>query len=209
MCDYQDNKAELFYKKNYQHSKDLSEKISIKEKEKQKQKNKPKNKKNSSFSISFSSLDNITNNKIIFDKDTKKMLDRAETEGNNYYNTLTLDSSRSNIITNNNCLMSKRLMDDDSFEECIYALVSYQNKRNKNKNEEIKREKKLKNKNYKKKKNIIIGDVSSNLDKNFQIYKLKNIMNKSQRESNNNSNFNISQKINFIFGINKKNKNFV
>ena len=209
MCDYQDNKAELFYKKNYQHSKDLSEKISIKEKEKQKQKNKPKNKKNSSFSISFSSLDNITNNKIIFDKDTKKMLDRAETEGNNYYNTLTLDSSRSNIITNNNCLMSKRLMDDDSFEECIYALVSYQNKRNKNKNEEIKREKKSKNKNYKKKKNIIIGDISSNLDKNFQIYKLKNIMNKSQRESNNNSNFNISPKINFIFGINKKNKNVV
>ena len=58
-------------------------------------------KKTSSFSLS--SLDNITNNKIIFDKQTKKMLDKSETElkNNNFYNTINLDTSRSNILINN------------------------------------------------------------------------------------------------------------
>ena len=199
MCDYEDNRAELFYKKNYQQSKELSVKVALKEKKKD------KNKKNSSLSISFSSLDNITNNKIIFDKETKKMLERKDTEGNNYYNTLSLETSRSFIINNNNCLVSNRNK-DDSFERCIHALVNYQNKRNKNKNELIKKEKKSKNNNFKKKKNIIINDINSNFDNNFKFYKQKNIMNKSQRESHhNNSNFNINQKTNYIFEIYNKN----
>ena len=202
MCDYEDNKAELFYKKNYQQSKELSDKISLKEKKKD------KNKKNSSLSISFSSLDNITNNKIIFDKETKKMLERTETEENNYYNTLTLESSRSNIITNNNCLVSKRNR-DDSFERCIHALVNFHNKRNKNKNEQFKKENTFKNKNFKRRKNIIISDINSNFENSFKFYKQKNIMNKSQRGSHNNSNYNINRKINLIFGKNKKNKNIV
>ena len=79
MCNYQDKKAEIFYKNNY---KETNEIISI-EKEKSNH-----IKKTSSFSSS--SFDNITNNKIIFDRQTKKMLDKSETDlkNNNYYNTL-------------------------------------------------------------------------------------------------------------------------
>ena len=100
---FEDKKAEIFYKNNYADSaKDINEK----EKDKDNS-----DKKSSSF---LSSLDNITNNIIIFDKRTKKIID------NNLNNekctlTLTLESSRSNIINNNTknnfyngCLISKR-----------------------------------------------------------------------------------------------------
>ena len=151
MCDYEDNKAELFYKNNYKESKEISDKLTI-NKNKNKNKN---NKKNSSFSFSFSSLDNITNNKIIFDKETKKMLERTQTDyNNNYYNTLTLETSKSNLLSsnnNNNCLISKRST-NDSFENCIHALVIYQNKKNKNLNNQNKSEQKSKKKNLKEKK---------------------------------------------------------
>ena len=51
----------------------------------------------------MTSLDKITNNKIIFDEYTKKMLDKSETEikNNNYYNTLLLETSRSNLVIRN------------------------------------------------------------------------------------------------------------
>ena len=107
------------------------------------------NKKTSSFSLS--SLDNITNNKIIFDKQTKKMLDKSETElkNNNYYNTLVLDSSRSNLLFNNG-LISKRSGDDNSFEKCIHALIEYQYNKNKKLKNKIDKKIYLKNKKIKK-----------------------------------------------------------
>ena len=162
MCNFQDKKAEIFYKNNY---KDTKQNISLEKEE-------INNKKNSSFSLS--SFDNITNNKIIFDKQTKKILDRSQTESknNNYYNTLILETSRSNLLKNNG-LISKRNGGDVSFEKCIQALIDYQYNKKTNK----KNNKKIKNKN-KNIKNIIINNSNmNNLSKN------KNILSQSQRSS--------------------------
>ena len=111
MRNYQDKKAEVFYKDNYKESK---ENISN-------EKNNKKEDNNSNSSMT--SLDNITNNKTIFDKYTKKMLEKSETEikNNNYYNTLILETSRSNLL--NNGLISKRADGEKSFEKCINALM--------------------------------------------------------------------------------------
>ena len=171
MCIFQDKKAEIFYKNNYKESK---ENFSI-------EKEDNNIKKNSSFSLS--SFDNITNNKIIFDKQTKKMLDKSETElkKNNYYNTLILETSRSNILLNNG-LISRRTGGENSFENCIYALIDYQY--NKKKNKICK-----KSYNNKQLKNIIINN--NNL---IKYSKVKNNISQSQRES---------QKLNFKIFSNK------
>ena len=194
VCNYQDKKAELFYKNNYQDSKGNN---SLDKEE--------MNKKTSSFSLS--SLDNITNNKIIFDKQTKKMLDKSETElkNNNFYNTLVLDSSRSNLLLNNG-LISKRSGDDNSFEKCIHAFVDYQYNKNKNKIRKN-NNKKLYIKN-KKIKNIMINNENSN-----KYSKLKNNVSQSQRETHkfytfklyNNSSKAMNHKINRISNNNSSN----
>ena len=206
MSDYEDNKAELFYKNNYKESKgQLSEKDN-------KDENKDKNdKKNSSFS--FSSLDNITNNKIIFDKQTKKMLEKVEKDyNNNYYNTLTLETSKSYFLSsiNNNDLITKR-SGDESFEKCIHALVMYQYKKNKNKNSlkntirnsKIRSAKKSSRKNSRKKKNLIINDINSNFNNNLNYGKQKINTSQSQRESHNKSNINTHSRIQSTFCITK------
>jgi len=153
--DYQDRKAEIFYKNNYADS--VNE---IEEKEKEKEKENMENKSSSSLS----SLDNITDNKIIFDKRTKKIID------NNLNSdlctiTLTLESSRTNFFKesdNNNkasnsiykgCLISKRSNGNSSFEKYIYSLVNYQwNKKLKNKNKNKKVDNSRKSPNQRKKK---------------------------------------------------------
>ena len=212
MGNYQDKKAEIFYKNNYQESKENSV-----EKEEE-------NKKSSSFSMS--SLDNITNNKTIFDKQTKKILEKSETDlkNNNYYNTLLLETSRSNILVNNG-LISKRTGDENSFEKIIHALVDYQYYKNKQKNKNNNNSKKSTFKN-KKIKDIIINNYNSN--KNT---KIKNNISQTQRSSyklynynnykisttkaakiynnisnSNNSNINSSNRNNYINKI-KKSKN--
>ena len=165
MCNFQDKKAEIFYKNNYKESK---ENISIEKED--------NNKKNTSFSLS--SLDNITNNKIIFDKQTKKILDKSETElkNNNYYNTLILETSRSNILVNNG-LISKRTGDENSFEKIIHNLVDYQFNKKKSKNAYIKN---------KKIKNIMIST-----DNYHKFIKIKNNISQSQRGSHKFYNFKI------------------
>lgn len=193
VCNYQDKKAELFYKNNYQDSKGNN---SLDKEE--------MNKKTSSFSLS--SLDNITNNKIIFDKQTKKMLDKSETElkNNNFYNTLVLDSSRSNLLLNNG-LISKRSGDDNSFEKCIHAFVDYQYNKNKNKIRKNNKNLYIKNKKI---KNIIINNENSN-----KYSKLKNNISQSQRETHkfytfklyNNSSKVMNHKINRISNNNSSN----
>ena len=169
MCIFQDKKAEIFYKNNYKESK---ENISI-------EKEDNNIKKNSSFSLS--SFDNITNNKIIFDKQTRKMLDKSETElkKNNYYNTLILETSRSNILLNNG-LISKRTDGDNSFENCIHALIDYQYNKKKNKIDK-------KSYNNKQLKNIIINNNNM-----IKYSKIKNKISQSQRESQKLHNFKIS-----------------
>ena len=187
MCNYQDKKAEIFYKNNYKETKEM---ISV-----EKEENNPV-KGNSSFS--FSSVDNITNNKIIFDKQTKKMLDKSETDlkNNNYYNTLILETSRSNTLLNNG-LISKRTGGSSSFEKCITALVESQFKKNKNKDSKRKYRKSYKNK---KLKNIIIND--NNLNK---YSKIKNNISQSQRENRKFYNFKIYNNNSSILN-NKENK---
>ena len=134
------------------------------------------NKKNSSLSLT--SFDNITNNKIIFDKHTKKMLDKSETElkNNNYYNTLVLETPRS-INFSNNGLISKRTGDSNSFEKCIHALVEYQYY--KNKKIKIKNEKKENVKN-KKIKNFLINNEKNSC----KFYKIINNISQSHRITN-------------------------
>ena len=176
VCKYQDKKAEIYYKNNYM---DTKKNNSIKEKEEKEEKEENKDIKKS-LSFSLSSLDNVTNNKIIFDKQTRKILDKSETElrNNNYYNTLVLDSSRSNIFVNNG-LISKRTDrgGDDSFEKYIHSLVEYQFKKNQNTNKIKKIDKKfIKNK---KLKNIIINNNNFNPKK---YYKIKNNICQSHRE---------------------------
>ena len=101
MHNYSDNKAEIFYKKNYATS------------------NEEEEEKESSSDSSLSSLDNITDNKNIFDKKTRYLIDNNT---NSNKGTLTLDSSR-NLKDNNN-LLTKRSK-DDSFIKSISPLINY------------------------------------------------------------------------------------
>ena len=207
MNNYNDKKAEIFYKNNYKESKDN---ISIEKEENN-------FKKNSSTSIN--SFDNITNNKIIFDKYTKKMLDKSETElkNNNYYNTLILETSRSNIPGNNG-LISKRTGGDNSFEKCIHALMEYQY--SKNKKIKDKRDKKvyLKNKkikniliNYSAKNSQIKKDIAQSQRSTHQSYNFKmynqhiRLLNKKMKiNSMKNSKNNINITINKVMKSKKK-----
>ena len=98
MNNYGDNKAEIFYKNNYE----------IEEK------------KNESLNNnSFSSFDNITNNKTIFDQKVRNFINN-----NNSYNkcTLTLDTSRT--LKSNLNLLSKRSK-DSSFIKLISPFINY------------------------------------------------------------------------------------
>ena len=108
--DYEDNKAEIFYKNNYA---DSENELEDKEKD-------TEDKKGSS---TLSSLDNITDNKIIFDRRTKKIIENIDKNEMSSI-TLTLDSlNANNYLNNTQCLVSKRSV--GSFEKNIYALVNY------------------------------------------------------------------------------------
>jgi len=99
-----DNKAEIFYKKNYCSNQTIE----------------TFNKKDTSLS----SLDNLTNNKTIFDKKTIFFIEDTNNKDNI---TITLDNSK---ILNCN-LLSKRSK-DDSFQNYIREIVSYNSNKNKN-----------------------------------------------------------------------------
>ena len=105
MHNYGDIKAEIFYRNNYQTSK-----------------NEDKDNE-SSNKTSLSSLDNLTNNKTIFDKKTRTILDNINNNSSNKL-TLTLDTSRT--LKSNLNLLSKRSK-DDSFIKSISFLINYQN----------------------------------------------------------------------------------
>ena len=115
MENYGDDKAEVFYKNNYEKSNS----------------NKEQSEKNNSESLS--SLDNITDNKIIFTKKTKKIIDRNL---DNNYGSLTLTSNSiksyfNNINNNNDGLISSRSL-NDSFEKIVHNLIFYEKKKIKN-----------------------------------------------------------------------------
>ena len=103
---YDDKKAEIFYKKNYGNSEEEEE-------------------KENSNNSSLSSLDNITNNKTIFDKKVKSIIENNE---NLSKATLTLQSSKNikeNLITNK----SK----DDSFIKFISPIINYKERKKRKK----------------------------------------------------------------------------
>ncbi len=109
-----DNKAEIFYKKNYCTNKSTE---SVNKKD-----------------TSLSSLDNLTNNKTIFDKKTIGFIE----DTNNIDNiTITLDNSK---ILNCN-LLSKRSK-NDSFQNLIREIVSYNSNKNTNPKTTIKNKEK-------------------------------------------------------------------
>ena len=220
MENYGDDKAEVFYKNNYENTNS---------------KNEQTDKHNSE---SLSSLDNITDNKIIFTKKAKKIIDNNL---DNNYGTLTLTSTsiKSNINNknennindgnnnnNNDGLISARSL-NNSFEKMVHNLVCYKkNKKfDKNKKNEIKPNKnniqsgkKLSNKvggtyaNKKINKNIIYSlnintnpnNINNTNDKHlrnihnkksslFSLLKSKNIINYMKTENNINKSINDKQ----------------
>ena len=142
MENYGDDKAEVFYKNNY---------------EKSNSNNEQSEKHNSE---SLSSLDNITDNKIIFTKKTKKIIDHNL---DNNFGTLTLTSNsiKSNLnndknnANNNDGLISMR-SSNNSFEKMVHNLIYYE----KNKIKYEKNKKTILNKPIK--KNILSGKKFNN-----------------------------------------------
>jgi hypothetical protein len=121
---YGDKQAEIFYKNNYRNS------------------NEEEEEKESSNKSSLSSLDNLTNNKTIFNQKVKNIIDNNI---NLSKETLTLESSK----TLKNDLISKRSK-NDSFIKFISPIVNYQE--NKKKKKEKEKENKTTFNSYKKNK---------------------------------------------------------
>ena len=148
MENYGDDKAEIFYKKNFDSTND--------EKDSEKQK-----------SDSISSLDNITDNKIIFTKKTKKIIDKNL---DNNCGTLTLTNNSNLTGQNTDGLISARSK-NDSFEKMVHNLIYYKKTKKiyeKNKNKKIYQTKKTKNTNINnhKKINKNNNNINNNANEN-------------------------------------------
>ena len=157
----QDNKAEIFYKKNLKNSKDND--IST-------------TKKNESESDSLSSLDNITDNKFIFTKKTKKIIDQ-NLDSNCL--TITLNSNTDNKNISGGELISTRNA-NDSFEKIVYNLIHYKkNKKSNNRQNGNKINKNVKNK--------IKDNKKLNGNKTIKINAYFNTKNKSNISNNYNN----------------------
>ena len=201
---YQDNKAEIFYKKNYG---DLTVN---------------KDEKNDNGTPSLSSLDNVTYNDTIFDKKNKQII---ENEDKNWSITLTLDSFRKN--ENSNLISTCGV--DDSFVECLKNIIYYKDKKKelykikkektKDNNNDLKNLCKKVNEKFKKKINknekiIIEKSKENNNSKNlFSILNLGNSLNtpsnedikyisKRNKRSSNKSNLFLSPQNNKIYFTN-------
>ena len=192
---YEDDRAEIFYKNNFENSNSKDD-------------DKDKSQKHNSDSLS--SLDNITYNKIIFTKKTKKMIDN-NLDSNCGTLTLTSNSINNNLnnnsiikndknekneknnyiikkVNNNDGLISSRNA-NDSFEKIVHNLVVF--KKNKKKNE----------KNNKNKNNNNIKVKEKNKIKEEKGY----APNKNNKKTNH-KNHNISKKkTNLYINNNKRN----
>jgi hypothetical protein len=144
---YEDDRAELFYKKNFDNSNSDDD-------------NKDKSLKHNSESLS--SLDNITDNKIIFTKKTKKIIDKnldsncgtitlTATSININLNNNNADKNNNNKINNNDGLISSRDT-NDSFEKIVHNLVCFKKIKKRVKKLKIIKSRKKKKKIKKKKK---------------------------------------------------------
>ena len=125
MENYGDDKAEIFYKNNF---------------EKSDSNNEEKEQSDRHDSESLSSLDNITDNKIIFTKKAKKIIDQNLDPNMGTLtltsNSINLNNINNNELNNNDGLISKRSA-NDSFEKIVHNLIYY--KKNKIKLEKNKK----------------------------------------------------------------------
>ena len=129
MQNYGDEKAELYYKDNFGVSNsDKDEDIS---------------RKNNSMSLSI--LDNITNNKTIFNEKNRFLIDKNE-KSINYSMTMSLNNTTLNSINNKNKNLASSKRTNDSFDQIVDNIVHYKKKKKK-KDKKNKRNKS--NKNYK------------------------------------------------------------
>ena len=164
MENYGDDKAEIFYKKNFEST------------------NGDKNSEKQN-SDSMSSLDNITDNKIIFTKKTKKIIDKNLDPN---YGTLTLTNNSNLTGKNTDGLISARSK-NDSFEKIVHNLIYYKkNKKiyDKNKNKKVV---------YQIKKNKINNINNKKINKNIN----QNVTNEEQSTNNKKKiNKNIIQNLN-------------
>ena len=199
---YEDDRAELFYKKNFDNSNSNDDN------------NKEKSLKHNSESLS--SLDNITDNKIIFTKKTKKIIDKnldsncgtitlTSTSINMNLSTNNNDKNKNDKINNNDGLISSRDA-NDSFEKIVHNLVCFH--KNKKKNEKIKNNKNLKKKekNKKEEKGYVQAKISTHNNNNIK-RKTTPYMNKSKTK-NKISFFSLLKKTNTI-NYSKQNKNII
>ena len=192
MENYGDDKAELFYKNNFDNSN--TNEISGK-----------------NISDSLSSLDNITDNKIIFTKKTKKIIDHNL---DNNCGTLTLTSNSISNINNDkktykSGLISSRSV-NDSFEKIVHNLIYYEKKQirfDKNKRNEINKAVKKCIQPPKKLNNKVGGSYASKkINKNI-IYSLK-INNNLNNAINDNMNNRNAKNKNSLFSL-LKSKNLI
>ena len=121
MHNYGDDKAELFYKKNFEFSNSEMDENT---------------EKNNTSALS--SIDNITNNKTIFTNKNKFIIEGNE-QSINYSMTLTLNNTTINSIQNNKKNLKSSRSIKDSFEEIVHNLVYYQKKINNKKNKKKKK----------------------------------------------------------------------
>ena len=154
MHNYGDDKAELFYKNNFDFSNS-----EIDESE-----------KNNS---SLSSIDNITNNRTIFTNKNKFIIEGNE-QSINYSMTLTLNNTTiKNIQNNKKNLISARSI-KNSFEEMVHNLVYFQKKINIKKSKKNKKDKNN-NFNVNKKEKIIKKDNEKYIPKKNIIYTINDL----------------------------------
>ena len=197
---YQDTKAEIFYKNNYGDS------FSKKE----------ENSKSLNYNItpSLSSLDNITYNDTIFDKKNKQII---ENEDKNFTITLTSDSFRkhNNLIKSTENLVSTN-ENEESFVQCLKNIVYYKEKKkkyvldNKNKNEKVKKENKEIKTGKEKDLKKLCKQVNDKIKKKFNNCE-KIFLEKSSKDNNYNNSKNLLSVLNLGNSINsatnKNNKN--
>ena len=208
---YEDNKAEIFYKNNYNDS--LLNKNDNEKSEK-------------GESSSLSSLDNITYNKIIFDKRNKEIIEK-DLDSKNISITLTLDSLQLNKNDKSKDLnvFEENSQKEDSLIESIKNIVYYQeNKKNKNNKKQnqntnintnniiIKEITKKGNLNNKKDKIININNISKKSNentKNKSNNKSEKIILEKQNNNNKENNSKLLNKLNIhnsLYSLTKKNK---
>ena len=173
---YQETKAEIFYKKNYGDS-------SL---------NKIENEKSLNYnSHSLSSLDNITYNKTIFDKKNKQII---ENDDKNFSITLTSSNSFLNFekrIGGQNNLLSTNYNNktsEDSFIQCVKNIVNYKKKKkNELNNIDKKVNEKMKKKiNCSNEKVLLEKSNKENMSNSKNLFSVLNLGNSIKSKSNKN-----------------------